>query len=104
MSEICIIGAGPAGLMAAICAAAENAPTRLIEANAVAGRKLLLTGGGRCNLTHLGTPAELARAFGRAGRFLRHSLHELAPEAVRQFFLSRGLASIVEPDGKERTA
>jgi len=99
LSEICIIGAGPAGLMAAICAAAENAPTRLIEANAVAGRKLLLTGGGRCNLTHLGTPAELARAFGRTGRFLRHSLHELAPEDVRQFFHARRVASVVEPDG-----
>jgi predicted Rossmann fold flavoprotein len=96
---VCIIGAGPAGLMAAIHAAAADAPTSVMEANAAAGRKLLLTGGGRCNFTHAGGPEEIARAFGKAGRFLRHSLYELSPDDIREFFRARGLAGTVESDG-----
>lgn len=98
-TDVCIIGAGPAGLMAAIHAAAKNASVLLVERNTTAGRKLLLTGGGRCNFTHAGSPEELAKAFGKAGRFLRHSLYELPPQAIREFFCVRGLASTVEPDG-----
>ena len=97
--KVCIIGAGPAGLMAAIHAASSKLPTLVVEANADAGRKLLLTGGGRCNFTHAGDPEELVQAFGKAGRFLRHSLYELPPDDVRESFRSRGLADAVEPDG-----
>jgi len=96
---ICIFGAGPAGLMAAIHAATGKVPTWVVEANAAAGRKLLLTGGGRCNFTHAADPEELAKAFGKAGRFLRHSLYELSPDDIRDFFRSQGLADTVEPDG-----
>ena len=97
--RVCIIGAGPAGLMAALHAAGSNVPTLVVEGNAAAGRKLLLTGGGRCNFTHAGDPEAIAKAFGKAGRFLRHSLYELSPEDIREFFRSRGLADTVEPDG-----
>lgn len=98
-TDICVIGAGPAGLMAAMCAAGERAAVTVMEANRAAGRKLLLTGGGRCNLTHDATIDEFVRAFGDAGRFLRHSLHEMSPTAVRTFFHDRGLHTTVEPDG-----
>jgi len=98
-TEICIIGAGPAGLMAAIFAAHAGAKTVVIEANATAGRKLLLTGGGRCNFTHQGTAEETARAFGPKGRFLRYSLHKFPPDKVRAFFRALGLQSNVEQDG-----
>jgi predicted Rossmann fold flavoprotein len=96
---ICVIGAGPAGLMAAIHAARTGASTLVVEANAGPGRKLLLTGGTRCNFTHQGGPEEIAHAFGKAGRFLRHSLHQLPPQAVTEFFAARGLTSKVESDG-----
>jgi hypothetical protein len=96
---ICIIGAGPAGLMAAIYAARAAAPTTIVEANAKPGRKLLLTGGGRCNFTHVGDAQDIAQAFGKTGRFLRYSLHELPPHDVMEFFHARGLKSTVEPDG-----
>ncbi len=99
MEDICIIGAGPAGLMAAIHTAVHHAPAVILEANPTAGRKLLVTGGGRCNFTHAGSPEEIARAFDRQGRFLRHSLYEFSPDDVRQFFQSHGLAGAVEPDG-----
>ena len=98
-TEVCIIGAGPAGLMAAIGAATKRAATMVVEGNANAGHKLLVTGGGRCNFTHAASVDELVRAFGQAGRFLRHSFHELPPEDVRAFFAARGVAATVEPDG-----
>jgi predicted Rossmann fold flavoprotein len=96
---ICIVGAGPAGLMAALYAGAAKTSTWVVEGNAIAGRKLLLTGGGRCNFTHADDPEGLAKAFGKPGRFLRHSLYELSPDGVREFFRARGLADTVEPDG-----
>jgi hypothetical protein len=99
MEEVYIIGAGPAGLMAAIHAAMAHGPATILETNPTAGRKLLVTGGGRCNFTHAGSPEEIARAFDKQGRFLRHGLYELSPDHVREFFQSRGLASTVEPDG-----
>lgn len=98
-TEICIIGAGPAGLMGAILAAQAGARTMVIEANATAGRKLLLTGGGRCNFTHQATGEETARAFGRKGKFLSYCLHEFPPQGVRQFFHRRGLESKVDQAG-----
>ncbi len=108
MADLCIIGAGPAGLMAAIHAAVNHAPAIILETNPTAGRKLLITGGGRCNFTHVGSPDEIARAFEgpptvkgtvKPERFLRHCLHEFSPDDVREFFRSRGLADTVEPDG-----
>jgi predicted Rossmann fold flavoprotein len=98
-AKICIIGAGPTGLMASIHCALANAETSVFESNTIAGRKLLLTGGGRCNLTHLTGPNEIMRAFGPKGRFLSYCLHKFTPEQVRQFFRELGLESIVEQDG-----
>ena len=98
-TDICIIGAGPAGLMAAIYAAGQGAQTALLETHASVGRKLLATGGGRCNFTHASTVDELVRTFGKNGRFLRHSLHTLSPEGIQAFLAERGLAGRVEADG-----
>lgn len=98
-TDVCIVGAGPAGLMAAICAARQGAAVTVVEASRTAGRKLLATGGGRCNLTHDADVDELVRAFGPAGRFLRHSFHEMPPDAVRAFFHNRGLPTMVESNG-----
>jgi len=95
-TDICIIGAGPAGLMAAIHAAQGGATTVVLEANAQAGRKLLVTGGGRCNFTHAAGPDELVRTFGSRGRFLRHGFHEMPPADVRAFFRKGGVSSKVE--------
>ena len=98
-TKVCIIGAGPAGLMAAIFSAEAGAETTVIEANTVPGRKLLLTGGGRCNLTHQAEPQELARAFGAKGRFLRHALYQFSPQDVQDFFTRLGLVMRIEKDG-----
>jgi predicted Rossmann fold flavoprotein len=98
-TDVCIIGAGPAGLMASIHCAATNAETAVFESSTTAGRKLLLTGGGRCNLTHLAGPDEIVRAFGPKGRFLSYSLYQFTPQHVRQLFHKWGLESKVEQDG-----
>ena len=50
--DVAVVGAGPAGMMAAITASSNGHKVILIERNSSAGQKLLLTGNGRCNLTN----------------------------------------------------
>ena len=98
-TKVCIIGAGPAGLMSAIFAVQAGAQVVVIEKNATAGQKLLLTGGGRCNITHAGTVDDFVRVYGKRGRFLRHCLHEFSPDATRDFFGQIRIATKVDEDG-----
>jgi hypothetical protein len=98
-TKICIIGAGPAGLMAAISSAEAGACTTVIEANTSPGRKLLMTGAGRCNLTHRAAPQELVRAFGTRGKFLSYSLYRFSSQDAQDFFARLGLRMKVEADG-----
>jgi predicted Rossmann fold flavoprotein len=98
-TKVCIIGAGPAGLMAAIFSAGSEAETTVVEANPTAGRKLLRTGRGRCNLTHTGGIDDFIRAYGPGGRFLRHCLYELSADKLRQFFSKGGLDTKAEKNG-----
>jgi hypothetical protein len=97
--DLCIIGGGAAGLMASIFAAQTGAKVAIIEKNTTVGRKLLKTGRGRCNITHTGTIDDFVREYDFCGRFLKHCLYEFPPEAVRQFFAQKGLATKVEKDG-----
>jgi len=85
--------------MSAIFAAQAGAKTVVIEKNVTAGRKLLLTGGGRCNLTHSGSVDNFVREYGRCGRFLRHCLYEFSPDATREFFSELGVPTKVDEDG-----
>jgi hypothetical protein len=85
--------------MAAIHCATANIEAVALESNTAAGKKLLQSGAGRCNFTHLAGPDEIVRAFGLKGRFLSYSLHRFTPEQVRQFFRKLGLESKVEDDG-----
>jgi len=98
-TELCVIGAGPAGLMAAIMAGRRGIRTWIVERNPTAGRKLLKTGRGRCNLTHVGRPEDLTRACEPYGRFLRYAFHTFGPDVVRRFFHEHGLQTKVEADG-----
>ena len=79
-------------MTAAIFAAKGGAHVTIIETNTTPGRKLMLTGAGRCNLTHNASGAELVRTFGAAqGRFLSYCLYEFSPQDVLDFFVSLGL-------------
>lgn len=98
-TDLCIIGAGPAGMMAAIAAAERSGKIIILESNTTAGRKLLLTGRGRCNLTHTGSADEIIKAFKPFDRFVRHCIYEFPPQKLRNFFRRRGLETVEEPDG-----
>lgn len=98
-TDICIIGAGPAGMFAAITAAQAGKKVALFESNTSTGRKLLITGGGRCNLTHIGKPDAIIRAFAPFDRFVRHCIYEFPPAKLMEFFRERGLDSVADDDG-----
>ncbi len=95
--DICVIGAGPAGMMAAGIAAQNGASVILIEKNDQPGKKLLLTGKGRCNITRDENDlSEFTEAFGKNGKFLYPALHALGIEDTINFFNSLGLETKTE--------
>ena len=91
-----IIGGGPAGLTAACFSAG---PALVIDRLKAPARKLLATGGGRCNLTHDTDAAGIMAAFGRQARFMSPALHAFPPAVIRAFFRRLGVETRVEPDG-----
>jgi len=97
-TKVCVIGAGPAGLMAAIFSAEGGSSTMVIEANTTAGQKLLITGAGRCNITHQAGPVEIVRGFGAKGKFLSFCLYQYPPKFVQNFFAGLGLRLKIEKD------
>ena len=70
MNTVIVIGGGAAGMMAAITAARAGAAVTLIERNEKVGRKLYITGKGRCNLTNRCPVEEALQNYPRGGRFL----------------------------------
>ncbi|MBN1974340.1 MAG: NAD(P)/FAD-dependent oxidoreductase [Sedimentisphaerales bacterium] len=98
-TQVCIIGAGPSGLMASIFAARAGASTIVMETNTSLGRKLLLTGGKRCNLTHQIESAHLIHLYDKMGKFLSCCIYEYSPQYIRNFFAQIGLNTTVEEDG-----
>ncbi len=98
MSEpVVIIGAGASGLMAAAALVDGGHPVLLLERAEQAGRKILASGGGRCNFTTDRNPKDFLAAWpGPGGRFLRPAIHHLPPDLLRQWFAGRGLQSVVE--------
>jgi predicted Rossmann fold flavoprotein len=99
--DVAVVGAGPAGITAAIGAARRGRRVVLLEKAARPGVKILISGGNRCNLTHDCDAATIAKAFGRAGgKFLGCALRELGPQELRAWIESLGVATKVEPGGK----
>ena len=95
--DIAVIGGGPAGMMAAGRAAELGAKVVLIEKNEILGKKLLITGKGRCNFTHNEFDIrKFAEKFGRNGRFLYGALSVFGVRKVIDFFESRGVKGKVE--------
>ncbi|PKM76254.1 MAG: aminoacetone oxidase family FAD-binding enzyme [Firmicutes bacterium HGW-Firmicutes-15] len=96
MKPIIVIGAGPAGMMAAITAANQGAAVTIVEKKDSVGRKLSITGKGRCNLTSSVDKDELIKGFPGNGRFLFSAFHEFSNLDVITFFEQRGLKTKVE--------
>lgn len=98
--DVAVIGAGPAGLMAAISAARGGARVRVFEKLPAAGRKLLASGGGHCNAANTASAASFMAAFGRQGRFMEPVLRELPLDRLVQFFDSIGVRLVADGDGR----
>jgi len=96
--DVCIIGAGPAGMMAAIAAGQAGVSVCVLERNSSAGRKLLLTGGGRCNLTHAEGIDDFVRACHPYGNTLKPAFYTLSPDQTLAFFHQRGLKTYTDGD------
>ena len=89
-SDVLVIGGGPAGMFAAITAAKNGANVVLLERNDRLGKKLLITGKGRCNVTNDCPAEEVLRNTPRNGRFLYSAMTAFPPESTKQFFENQG--------------
>src|SRR5438094_1953664 len=98
--DVVVIGAGAAGLLAAIRAAERGRRTLLLEKNRKAGVKILMSGGTRRNITHATDNRGIVEAFGPPGRFLHSALAALSVEDTVDFFEGEGVATKVEETGK----
>ena len=87
-----IIGGGPAGMFAAITAAQRGQRVLLLERNDRLGKKLLITGKGRCNVTNNCSVDEVLKNVPRNGRFLYSALNACPPAKVMDFFATAGCA------------
>ena len=93
MSYDCIVvGGGPAGMFAAITAAQNGKKVLLLEKNDRLGKKLLITGKGRCNVTNDCTAQDVLQNTPRNGRFLYSAMTAFPPEKIKTFFEERGCA------------
>jgi len=96
-----VIGGGPAGMMAAISAGISGKRVVLIERNSVLGKKLLLTGNGRCNLSHkIVNEKDFVTNFGRNGDFLLSPFSIFGPFQMMAFLKQNGLEVVVDEKGK----
>lgn len=85
-----VIGGGPAGMFAAITAAENGQKVLLLEKNDRLGKKLLITGKGRCNVTNNCDVEEVLRNIPRNGRFLYSALNAYPPYRIIEFFEKNG--------------
>jgi hypothetical protein len=98
--DVAVVGAGAAGLMAAIRAAELGQRVLLLEKNRKPGVKILMSGGTRCNLTHATDNRGIVEAYGPPGRFLHSALAALSVQDTIELFEAEGVATKVEETGK----
>ena len=101
MTEVLVIGGGAAGMLAARRAAECGARVTLLEKNDRLGMKILISGGGKCNLTHAGTMDSLRAQFRREeGRFLKPAFYRFSNSDFLQILHARGMQTYARPDGR----
>jgi predicted Rossmann fold flavoprotein len=98
---ILIVGGGGAGLVAAWRASSVGAPVVLLERNRRPGIKLLISGGGKCNITHAGSMTDLLRAFIPAeAHFLRPAFHRWSNDDMIRLLENEGVSTTTRQDGR----
>ena len=95
-----VIGGGPSGLMAAVAAASHGAKTLLIDKGNKLGRKLGISGGGRCNVTNAGSFESIIRHIPGNGKFLYSALSQFSNLDIINFFESLGIPLKEEDRGR----
>src|SRR5918994_1577485 len=98
--DVIVVGAGAAGLMAAIHAAERGRRTLLLEKNRKPGVKILMSGGTRCNITHACDNRGIVQAYGAQGKFLHSALAALSVQQTVALFEAEGVPTKVEETGK----
>lgn len=102
--DVIVIGAGAAGLLAAIRSAERGRRTLLLEKNTKPGVKILMSGGTRCNLTHATDRAGIVDAYtqtcGRRASFLHSPLAAFGPDELVELFHNEGVPTKTEATGK----
>jgi predicted Rossmann fold flavoprotein len=99
--DVAIIGAGPAGMMAALQAAESGAKVVLLEKNSIPGIKLLMTGKERCNITNSETEVrKFIQNFGNNGKFLINGFYHFGVKETIDFFDNHKVPTKVERGGR----
>jgi len=99
--DVVVIGGGPAGMMAAGRAAELGVRVLLVEKNETLGHKLLMTGGGRCNVTQAEfDDKKLVVEIGKKGKFLFSSLNLFGPEEMMDFLAEQKVPTKIEGGGR----
>lgn len=101
MAKIIVVGGGAAGMLAAGRAASRGHEVHLYEKNNRLGKKILITGKGRCNITNTNfNEREFAEQFGKNNRFVLNSLYNFSPQKTCEFFNEIGIETIIERGGR----
>ena len=98
--DLIVVGAGPSGMMAAISAAEAGAKVALIDKNKKVGKKLLMTGGGRCNVTNSHSVDEIISNVPGNGRFLYSAFSQFSNLDIINFFEKAGIKLKEEDHGR----
>jgi predicted Rossmann fold flavoprotein len=98
--DVIVVGAGPAGLLAAGRAAELGAKVLILEKMRSEGRKLLITGKGRCNITNAAPIGEFITHVFPNGKFLRNAFSQFFSKDILQLLEKHGLESVLERGGR----
>lgn len=94
--KVAVIGAGASGLMAAYAAAANGNDVTVFEKNEKSGKKIYITGKGRCNLTNAVSPQEFLQNVVSNPKFLTGAIYSFSPDDTINFFEGQGLRLKIE--------
>jgi len=100
MKKIIVIGGGAAGMMAAVSASQQGAQVTILEKMAVLGRKLSITGKGRCNITNVADKQTIIKNMPGNGSFIYSALHRFSNQDIIDFLQSHGVMTKVERGGR----